>query len=46
MPSLNDCATPENEFSIPGPPCGAKTPIVAPLVDRLMPSAIPTPTRS
>ena len=31
---------------MPGPPCIAKIPILAPLVERLMPSAMPTPTRS
>jgi hypothetical protein len=46
MLSENGCETPEKEFSIPGPPCGAKTPIVLPFVERLIPSAIPAPTRS
>ena len=39
-------ATPENAFSAPGPYCMANTPRRRPLVVRLNPSAIPTPTRS
>src|SRR5262245_12143208 len=39
-------ATPGKAFSAPGPYCMANTPIRRPLVVRLYPSAIPTPTRS
>ncbi len=44
--SLKACATPENEFSIPGPVCMAQTPMRWPKEARVKPSAIPTPTRS
>ncbi len=39
-------AIPEYAFSAPGPYCIAKTPKGSPLVIRLYPSAIPTPTLS
>src|SRR4029077_14007611 len=44
--SENAVATPGNAFSAPGPYCIAKTPRRRPLVVRLKPSAMPTPTRS
>jgi hypothetical protein len=39
-------ATPAKAFSAPGPYCIANTPRRRPLVVRLKPSAMPTPTRS
>jgi hypothetical protein len=40
------CATPPNEFSVPGPCCIANTPIRSPLVTRDTASAIWIPVRS
>ena len=44
--SLKACATPENEFSTPGPFCMAQTPVRCANEARVKPSAIPTPTLS
>src|SRR5215468_12203987 len=44
--SENAVATPGKAFTAPGPYCIANTPTGWPLVIRLYPSAMPTPTRS